>query len=346
MNAAHTQEAPWRARPVREIAAADGGAAIVAEVARAHEPVILRSLVAHWPAVAAAHNGDDALLDYLLQFDRGIVVPVSAGPASLDGRVFYDAAFTGLNIDRGAARMGELLRRVHGHGAETPPPLIYLASADVDTCLPGFRRDNDIAFGADDPVVSIWIGTRSRIAAHNDLPLNLACVVAGQRRFTLFPPDQTENLYVGPFELTPAGRPISLVDFAQPELDRFPRFADAMATAQIADLDAGDALFIPSMWWHHVEATSRFNILLNYWWRTVPTYFGVPQDALMHAMMTLRDLPREERAIWKDLFDHYVFAADETTAAHVPEHIRGVLAPMSEDLIKRVRALLLNRLNR
>lgn len=310
------------------------------------EPLILRGWVADWPVVQEALKSNVALLSYLKTFDKGAVVPVTVGTSSLDGRMFYNDDFTGINADRGQSKIGEVLERIVHHGQQTPPPLIYLASATVDECLPGFRDQNDLDFGDIEPLASVWIGTPTRIAAHNDLPRNLACVAAGRRRFTLFPPDQTPNLYVGPIEVTPAGRPISLVDFKKPDLDAYPRFVEAMKVAQVAELEPGDAVFIPSMWWHHVEALDRFNILLNYWWRTVPSYLGTPQDVLNHAMMTIRDMPPAEKKVWRDLFDYYVFENDEKVVSHIPEQARGILSPMTEKMVRRVRGFLMNRLNR
>ena len=330
---------------VREIACRHGDTP-VSEIAAATAPLILRGYVRDWPAVEAARSSSQDLADYLARFDRGAVVPISAGAAELDGRLYYNDDMTGMNVDRGNATTTMFLDRVFRFGPQEPPPVIYLASTDVDEVMPGFRAQNDVDFGALAPLRSIWIGTSSRIAAHNDLPLNIACVVAGRRRFTLFPPDQTPNLYVGPFELTPAGRPISLVDFAAPDLERFPRFAEAVKHAQVADLEEGDALFIPSMWWHHVEATAAINILVNYWWRTVPAHLGTPQDVLNHAMMTLRDLPPEEKRIWKHMFEHYVFDTDGSERDHIPEHARGILGPITEEVARRVRAFLVARLNR
>lgn len=319
---------------------------LVAALNERTEPLLIRGLVADWPVVAAARASDAAFVDYLLRFDCQAIVPVSAGPASLKGRIFYNEGFTGLNADQGNAHFRTFAGQVLEHGGKEDPPLIYMASMDVDEVIPGFQSENVIPFGAHAPIVSLWMGTRSRIAAHNDLPLNIACVVAGKRRFTLFPPDETANLYPGPFELTPAGRPISLVDFHAPDLERFPRFARAWGNARVAELEPGDALFIPSMWWHQVEATGRVNALINYWWRTVPKWMGTPQDALSHAMMTLRDLPAAEKQIWRDIFEHYVFGNDETTIAHIPEAIRGILAPMDPDMARRVRAYLTGRLGR
>lgn len=310
-------------------------------------PVVLRGFVADWPVVQAANAGQAALIDYLMRFDAGRIVPIAAGPPEIGGRIFYNETFTGLNVDRGRAHFSSFLREVDAQGRQQDPPLIYMASTDIDAAAPGFEQENRVVFAGIKPLESLWMGTPSRIAAHNDLPMNLACIAAGHRRFTLFPPGQTENLYPGPFELTPAGRPVSLVDFHAPDFERFPRFRAAMAEAVVADLEPGDALFIPSMWWHQVEATSPFNILVNYWWRSVPAYLGTPQDVLHHAMMTLRDMPEAEREIWRDLFDHYVFRHDpEVTSAHIPEAARGMLRPMTDEAARRIRAFLLNRLNR
>lgn len=331
--------------PVREITAETPGQ-LPADVADGDLPVLLRGFVDHWPVVQAAKTSHQALHNYLKEYDKGAVVPVSAGSPSLDGRVFYNTSFTGFNAERGNAPLGEVLDRVLSHVEDTRPPLIYLASSGVDQTLPGFRTENDIDVGAPQPLASVWIGLRSRIAAHNDLPRNVACVAAGKRRFTLFPPNQTPNLYPGPFELTPAGRPISLVDFHKPDLEQFPLFKNAMETAQVAEMEAGDALFIPSMWWHHVEAFGGYNVLVNYWWRTVPSFMGTPQDVLNHALLTIRDMPPTEREVWKHLFDHYVFGSGEETTQYIPEHARGILGPMDQETARRTRAFLLNRLNR
>jgi Cupin-like domain len=154
------------------------------------------------------------------------------------------------------------------------------------------------------------------------------------------------NLYIGPLDLTPAGQAISLVDFAQPDLQRFPKFAEAMANASVAELEPGDALFIPSLWWHHVEALDSFNVLINYWWRQSPAHMDSPMNALMLALMSVRDLPPSQRRSWQEMFRHYVFEADAHTAAHIPEHARGLLSPLAADTARVLRARLLKKLNR
>ncbi|MGQ7357440.1 cupin-like domain-containing protein, partial [Streptococcus suis] len=119
---------------------------------------------------------------------------------------------------------------------------LYVGSTDLDTYLPGFRAENDLAlpleaFGGATPLASIWIGNRTTAATHYDMSNNIACCLVGRRRFTLFPPDQVANLYPGPLEPTPGGQVVSMVDLRAPDLDRYPRFAAALETAQVFDLE-------------------------------------------------------------------------------------------------------------
>ena len=51
----------------------------------------------------------------------------------------------------------------------------------------------------------IWLGNRITTPAHVDEWNNVGCVVAGRRRFTLFPPEQITNLYIGPLDFAPTG---------------------------------------------------------------------------------------------------------------------------------------------
>ncbi|SFB76201.1 cupin-like domain-containing protein [Massilia yuzhufengensis] len=310
------------------------------------EPLVLRGLLAHWPAVAAARASTGAADAYLRRFYRDATVTAMLGTPETGGRFFYNEDLSGFNFAPVRVRLDRVLSELERYRGAAKEPAIYVGSTTIDTCLPGFHDENTIDLGGRDALGSIWIGNRTRIAAHYDLPDNLACVVAGRRRFTLFPPQQVANLYIGPLDLTPAGQAISLVDFHDPDLERFPRFAQAMEHAQAAELEPGDALFIPSMWWHHIEALGEFNVLVNYWWRQSPDYMDTPMNALMHALMSVRDLPLEQRKAWQELFRHYVFEADEGTAAHIPEQARHSLGPLDGDAVRAIRAQLLKRMNR
>lgn len=330
---------------MRELSAVDPRA-IGDDILTSPVPLVIRGLVAHWPAVRAARESAQAGSAYLRGLCRDATVGAWLGPPDIEGRFFYNHDMSGFNYQPQRLKLSAVLDELERQHDVPRPSALYVGSTTVDTCLPGFRDANDVALGERQALASIWIGNRTRIAAHHDLPDNLACVVAGRRRFTLFPPSELPHLYVGPLDFTPAGQAISLVDFARPDLVRFPKFAQALAHAQVVELAAGDAVFIPSMWWHHVEALDRFNVLVNYWWRQSPAHMDSPMNALLMAMLSVRDLPDEQRLAWRQLFEHHVFAADEHRTAHIPAAAQGSLRPLDPDAARVLRARVLRSLNR
>lgn len=332
-------------KPLREIAGADAQA-LPDALLSGNEPVVLRGLVAHWPLVQAARQSPTAALGYLRGFTRDATVGAWIGPPAIEGRFFYNDRFDGFNFEARHLKLATVLDLLQQQLDAPAPPALYVGSTTVDACLPGLRTDNDVPLGPRDALASLWLGNRTRVAAHHDLPDNLACVVAGRRRFTLFPPEAVGDLYVGPLDFTPAGQAVSLVDAEQPDLATHPRYAQALACAQQATLEPGDAIFIPSLWWHAVSALDRLNGLVNYWWRQSPPHMDTPLNALLMALLSVRDLPPAQRQAWRRLFDHYVFEAGEHTAAHVPPAARGSLQPLDAPGARALRARLLRGLNR
>ncbi len=330
--------------PIEEIRVAkpeDLDAALRAATA----PFVVRGLVKDWPLVQAARQSGNAARDYILGKARARPFTVSVGAPGSDGRLFYDAAMA-MNFRTVEAKLPDIFADIDALERKGEARPVYLASIDLHDFFVGLHEANHVELGERPTLASIWMGTRTRIAAHNDFPDNLGCVAAGRRRFTLFPPDQFRNLYLGPVDNTPAGRAVSMVDFHAPDFAAHPRFREALRHAQVAELEPGDAIHIPSMWWHHVEGLEPFNVLVNYWWRETPRWLGQPQDALNLAMMAIRDLPADEKRHWRDLFDYYVFENSEETVAHIPTSGRGVLAPLTPESAGRIRAFLLRSLSR
>ena len=291
-------------------------------------------------------GSDREVSGYLSGFYQGAPVTAFVGESTAAGRIFYTDKLDKTNFEQTKTTLDWVLAEIDRHRDSANAPTVYMGSMALDYCLPGLSEENSLRLGDTRATVRIWIGNRSRVAAHYDVLENIACVCAGRRRFTLFPPDQLPNLYVGPLDFTPAGQPVSMVDLGDPDLDRFPRFAEALEHAQAAELAPGDAIYIPSMWWHNVEGLDQFNILINHWWRETPAYLGAPGDALLHAILSIRDLPPAQREAWKDIFQHYVFDAGRDTHEHIPEGRRGVLDTLDEDGARKLRALLRNKLAR
>lgn len=303
-------------------------------------PVVLRGLAADWPAVAAARMGDQAIAAYLCREPASRPVGAIAAAPSECGRFFYTDDLTRLNFVRGNGQLATFLHDLLSAAAMPNPPAMAVQSEDIASLLPAFARDNRLDILAH-VAPRIWIGNRISVATHYDAKENVACCVAGRRRFTLYPPDQIAGLYPGPFELTPAGTPVSMVDPAAPDLVRYPRYAEAARHASTATLEPGDAIYIPYGWWHGVESLDPVSILVNYWWAPGQTEgIGSPYDGLLHAMLAFRHLPPDQRAVWRQMLDYYVFEESGDPAAHLPPHAKGILGPPTPAQFAQMRELI------
>ncbi len=336
-------------RKTRVIEGIEPDAVPYEELLAAERPAVIKGLVRDWPLVRTGSPRQAA--SYLKSFYQGRRILAFIARPELQGRFGYTADATQLDFESDRGLLDEYLDRILTHIDDDQAPTFYIGSTDVDQYLPGFRAENDLVlnhamFAANPPMVGAWIGNRSTALAHYDMSNNIACCLVGRRRFTLFPPEQIGNLYPGPLEPTPGGQVVTMTDIHAPDFERFPRLREALAAAEVAEMEPGDALFYPAMWWHQVDALDTFNVMVNYWWNTTPQYMDTPQNTLLHALLSLRDRPEQEKRAWRAVFDYYVFGSADRAAAHLPEAARGNLAPMDEMKARRLRAYLLQRLNR
>lgn len=316
------------------------------ELLTSDTPWVARGYLREWPVVEYGKQGDEKALAYLASFYQGRPVSAFLAEPEYKGRFFYNEDVTGFNFVQVDTRLDQVFSKLLSLKDESNAPSLYVGSTQTSAWLPGFNEAHPLPATLPGVMTSLWIGNQSRVAAHFDFPRNIACCVIGQRRFTLFPPDQVANLYVGPWDLTPAGQPISMVDFENPDYDRFPGFAEAEANAVVTELAPGDVIYIPNMWWHQVESLSVINGLVNFWWQETPGVYGSPTEALKHAFLSIRSLPLHQRNALKSLFDHYVFAEDTQHLEHLPEASWGRLDSVSDSLARQLRAELTNSLKR
>jgi hypothetical protein len=317
------------------------------EVIGSGQPAVLRGLVSRWPAVNV--KAPAAVVEYLRRFDSGAPVDAIMTPPEVGGRVFYDAGLNGFNFVRNRLPIAAVAEQVLRYATFARAPAVAAQSALIRDCLPGFSAENSLTVLDDTILPRIWLGNAITTPTHLDEWSNIGCVVSGRRRFTLFPPEQVANLYIGPLDFAPTGAPMSLVALHEPDFTRFPRFREALMAAVSAELGPGDAIFIPPLWWHHVESLDSFNLLVNYWWHATggaTTGTDSAFDALIHAMLNLRTLPPATREAWRALFDHYVFGTKVDVTEHIPAHRHGILGKLSAVDIARLRAYLAGRLQK
>jgi hypothetical protein len=310
-----------------------------------NQPATLRGMVRHWPAVQKGSASAQAMCDYLLGLPQGTPVPLLTAHPSVKGRLFFQDDTQVPNFQRVAVPLVAGLQALLAHLDDPVPPALFVESALLSECLPTFALDNRLDLVDRSVAPRIWIGNAVKIQTHCDFSNNIACVLAGRRRFTLFPPEQLPNLYPAPLDITLAGVPVSMVTLQDPDFERYPRFRQALAAAKVIELETGDALFIPYGWWHHVESLMPFNVLVNYWWNDRPPVSS-PADCLLHGLLALRSLPPAERVVWRNLFDYYVFQTHGDPLAHLARKMRGLMGATGPEQFGQMKAILLRSLSR
>lgn len=302
-------------------------------------PLVVRGLCGDWPLVAAARESDTAFATRLASYDNGTAVDTLRMAPEEKGVIGYNAEMDGFNYRHFRVSVTEALQRLASYSRHEEAPGVALQSALIQDCLPGFLHDHPLPVLAPQVQPRLWVGNQVTTPTHFDASHNLAVVVCGRRRFTLFPPDQIRNLYIGPLDFAPTGAAISMARLDQAADPRFPRLGQAISHSLAAELEPGDALYLPPLWWHHVASLGRLNALVNYWWKPAAAEGLIPDPglgSLMHALLTLRPLPDAERAAWKALFDHYIFS-QEDPATHIPPVRRGLLGNLTPGLIAKTK---------
>lgn len=304
-------------------------------------PAVIRGLAAELPVVRAAASGDRQLLLYLRQFAHRFDIQALHAPEQVQGKFGYNDDLKSFNFARLETSFRDFVESLLDPGP--PAGAIAIQGIKADDAAPGFAAANALAGAPAGGDYRLWLGTRAEVAIHCDPAPNIAYVACGTRRFTLFAPEEIGNLYLGPFDPVPNGTQISLADPLRPDERRFPLLVEALARSQTADLAPGDAIFIPTGWYHHVEALAPINLLINYWWQQ-PLPGPSAWDALMHSFMALRDLPAADRRVWRAMFAHYIFEENGDPGAHIRPDMRGIIArptPAMKEAMRRriIRAL-------
>ena len=316
------------------------------ELVQGCRPVVIRGLVSDWPALQAASASPRTLRDYLATFDIGGRVDAFFGDPAIAGKYYYNPGLEGFNFERRTMKLLEALEAIVEAVERPGAKSVYVGSVPTADYLPGFATGNPLPLlGSTTP--RIWLGTASNVSSHYDTLDNLACVIAGRRRFTLYAPELIGKLYVGPIDNTMAGQPVSLAASAPVgSAEEFPLFEEVRNQALTADLMPGDALYLPKLWWHQVESVAPFNGLVNYWWDAFSAGPDAPYAALLLSMITIAERPAAERQAWKAFFDHYAFRSNGHPLAHLPPEKHGLLGPLKPDNYSKLRARILHLLRR
>ena len=186
-------------------------------------------------------------------------------PPQARGRIFYNEAMDGFNFARRRLPLSTIVEQLSRY-----------ALFDIPLSGRAERADPGVPAGlccGKQPVsrCSRRAADLDRQPRHGARPFRRI----GQRRLRrgrqapvhAVPSGTGRNLYVGPLDYAPTGAAMSMVHL-RAGLRAIPAVQGALSAACQAELGPGDALYIPTLWWHHVESLDpHLNVLVNYWWK-------------------------------------------------------------------------------
>jgi hypothetical protein len=298
-------------------------------LAHQYQPVVFKNFASDWEIVKKSQQSLLEVASYLKNFEQNRPLNLVTLPESTLGRMFYSDDLSAMNF---SVTKETLTASIEQMFEQNRNARFCLQSLNIKQNLPTLvsQLPNKL-LPHTQPF--LWVGNNVTVAPHFDEANNIAVVAAGKRRFTFFPPEQIKHLYIGPLDFSPAGQPISLVNLRAPDLVKFPLYAKAHAKALSVELEAGDAIFIPTPWWHHVESLSSFNVLVNYWWSENVVSSQLPFPMLVHALQALKNMPPTQQQAWQNILQFYM---TEQNHKHIPESAQGILGKPSSDVINFV----------
>ncbi|KAL7566983.1 hypothetical protein ACA910_019913 [Epithemia clementina (nom. ined.)] len=237
---------------------------------RASKPLVLRHFASTWPA---SHKWRS--MRFLSQTHGHRLVPVELGSMmeTARGGMMEQAMTLRHLVDRyllpSTARSSWTL--ADATCVDRATDIAYLAQHHLLDQIPEIGQELEMApalCGPQGPLhVNVWIGTGgTRTPLHYDSDDNILVQLVGAKYIRLYAPRETPNLYVEDKEMSRGyglQRNMSQLDCEQEDWRSHP-LAENVEFQEVVQLGPGDALFIPSRWWHYVRSLST-SASVNYW---------------------------------------------------------------------------------
>jgi len=328
---------PFQPRPVRRLHRPDPG-----EVwARIYdEPRVLTGCLEGWELYRSlrAKQGHAEKLAVLRSLYGDSPMRYFAQPPGSEGTCHYGEDLRNPNALPGSidgasfsAFAEQMLSALEGGSGE----YIYSQSMPVEpgSALHRAMEPNVLYFLREQDVrPRIWVGSNGNVTSlHYDEFANFICMAEGTKRVTMFPPEALRDMYHMPFDRMMGDAQGSAVRLMRPDLERFPRFRDAMRQAQVAVVNPGEVLLIPPLWWHHVESFG-LNVMVNNWvlMLSLLELVGLQRN-LTRAIRLFHPRTARERAAARPYFQDEAFALSRLETPSGAERPTGEVAALLEE---------------
>lgn len=153
---------------------------------------------------------------------------------------------------------------------------LYLSAPMASLCKKRFInqiRDYSpfLSVKGTDPEWNMWIGTKGNIAStHYDVTDNFFFQLHGSKKFYISPPQHFYDMHTFP-RMHPSDRQSQIIwdDFGR-DLESFEKLLETFPNYDQVSIDTavlgpGDILFLPSLWFHRVEAISSISVSVSMW---------------------------------------------------------------------------------
>ncbi|XP_072153663.1 bifunctional peptidase and arginyl-hydroxylase JMJD5-like [Bemisia tabaci] len=224
-------------------------------------PVKISGCMSHWPALKKWRD-----VSYFQQLAGSRTVPVELGSNYLES-----------NWSQSLMTLSTFIDKYINCESSSPisenatPTIGYLAQHQLFDQIPELKKDifepeycclmENPDIDPEGTDVNAWFGPKGTVSPlHYDPKHNLLCQVVGTKQVVLFSPEDSSNVY--PHEGTLVSNS-AMVDPENPDFEKFPKFQEA--TGYTCLLKAGEMLYIPPKWWHHVRSLST-SFSVSFWW--------------------------------------------------------------------------------
>ncbi|KAH8379282.1 hypothetical protein KR009_003991 [Drosophila setifemur] len=250
-----------------------------------NQPVVIRQALS-WPAIGKWTP------EYLIKAlnDKKVDVAITPngyadGLASQKGREYFVLPLEKkMKLSEVVRRLDDPTGAVHyiqkqnsNLSQDLPELAADLRVSDLDFAQQSFNKPPD--------AINFWLGDERAVTSmHKDPYENMYCVVAGRKDFILIPPHQlscvprgiyptgvyqtTDNgqFYIEPLRDEDGGEQLTewvSIDPLAPDLGKYPEYARARPLE--VSVFAGDILYLPNYWFHHVRQSHKC-IAVNFWY--------------------------------------------------------------------------------
>ncbi|MEH2262948.1 cupin-like domain-containing protein [Nostoc sp.] len=269
------------------------------ELCKEYQPFLIDGVAEHWNACKNWSN------DYLLKICENNIIPVEFSPKSYLENYEYVLEKT---YDSEEMKLNDYVEIITKNKKETNFNFeYYMAQVNFEKYFPQLTGDiNSPEYFTIKPLINFWFGSPGRTSTlHFDFEHNIFTQIRGRKRILIFPPFNYLSLYP-PLRESGAHAHFSKVDPINLDLKLFPKFPWQDKIEVV--LKAGEMLYIPPIWWHHITALDE-NISLSFWYnvkiqdilkqkRFLSTVLNILPHYILHSTSSLTRLKSILQSIW------------------------------------------------